>query len=156
MCVRAFLAIVLGALLWIGVGSPALAQYYVSGSLGFQQEVDKTVSTDIAPVNFSFNPGVAANVAVGYRFPWNFRVEVEGGYLQTSLKSGSALGVTLTTTGNINIYTGMVNAFYDVPTDTILLPYIGAGLGFASEQGGNATVAGVNAGGLGSATNLAA
>lgn len=107
------------------------------------------------PLKIDFGIGISGNVAVGYRLPWNFRVEVEGGYTHSSVDKLTVAGVSIpNSSGNVDIWTGAVNAFYDIPTGTNFIPYLGGGLGAANERVSSVTIAGTNFGGSSSSTHL--
>jgi opacity protein-like surface antigen len=59
------------------------------------------------------------NVSVGWQFHPLVRAEIEGGYRGT---------------GNANIYTALLNGYFDFKNDTRFTPFLGAGLGYADEN----------------------
>jgi OmpA-OmpF porin, OOP family len=133
---------------------PAAAQPYLSGNIGYlsPQEVDGSV--DGVDVSLELDDGFLANAAAGYRFGFGLRLELEGGYGQTEIDEASVGGVTLGAGGGeINMWTGAVNAFYDVETGTIFRPYLGGGVGVAYREADSVTVGGATVS-LGETANL--
>ncbi len=71
------------------------------------------------------------------------RVEAEIGYGSVGYDSLTVSGVKFDVSGDADLYTGTVNAFYDFDTGTAITPYIGAGAGVASMESSNIGVAGI-------------
>jgi opacity protein-like surface antigen len=135
----------------LGLAPAAHAQspWYVSGSLGgyFREDesgpetITNHVVTGPGTATDTFDPGFMANLAVGYRLPLNFRIEVEAGYANyttATTNPQSALFPTLRgqqftrrTGGGHTISMGTLNLFYDLPIPGRFVPYIGGGLGGA-------------------------
>lgn len=133
----------LGAL--AAASSPANAQVYVSGSLGLLMPQDIDASGTGFAGSAELDNGVGLNVAVGYRFPFNVRVEGEFGYYNSSLNKITVTGVgsTPVSGGDIDLLAGTANAFYDFKTGTMFTPYLGGGIGFVHEKISDSTVTGV-------------
>ncbi len=74
--------------------------------------------------------------AGGYITP-DFRAELEAGYRELKEKTESLtyLGTTYTVNSNAKdkALSGMANMYYDLPTGSELMPYIGAGIGWAHQ-----------------------
>jgi opacity protein-like surface antigen len=127
----------------------AQSPWYVSGSLGgyFRENwigvvgIEKGATIDQGITSTSYDPGLSASLALGYKLPHGFRVEVEGGYIdyQTSRVSidrssfANLNGQTFNRTsgGDNERWLGTINLFYDLPVSGGLVPYIGGGLGIA-------------------------
>lgn len=71
------------------------------------------------------NDGVY-NLSVGWQFHPLVRAEVEAGYRH--MDASSATG------GNGNVYTAMLNGFWDIKNDTRFTPFLGAGAGYAYQN----------------------
>jgi opacity protein-like surface antigen len=83
--------------------------------------------------NVEFDNGYGAGASLGYMpggdgFMNNTRFELEYSFNQADLDTlaGAAIG------DDIRVHSYMVNAFYDIPTGTSIVPYIGAGAGLAN------------------------
>ncbi|MBX9634910.1 MAG: outer membrane beta-barrel protein [Magnetospirillum sp.] len=121
----------------------AKAEWYGSASAGglFLQDRDGTVSG--SKVKVEYEPGFAVYAAAGYKFDKGFRLETELGYGQAGYDSLTVNGTKYAANGDINLYTGTVNGFYDIKTGTAFTPYVGAGLGAARSEVSAANIAGV-------------
>jgi opacity protein-like surface antigen len=94
----------------------------------------------------AFDPGYIVTLGIGYRLPLGFRLEIEGGYSHYTVASASPLSTDGTFSslngsrfntqsgGGRDQYTGMFNAFYDVPMSGWWAPYIGVGGGVSYVQ----------------------
>jgi opacity protein-like surface antigen len=122
----------------------AKAEWYGSVGTGglFLQDRDGTVNG--SKVTVEYDPGFVAYGAAGYKFDKGFRLEAELGYGQASYDSISVNGTKYTANGDIDLYTGTVNGFYDIKTGTALTPYVGAGVGAVHSKVGGANVGGLN------------
>jgi opacity protein-like surface antigen len=89
-----------------------------------------------------FAPGPILNLGVGYKLPYGFRAEVEGGYAHYVLTNISPMngnplvlpkliGTRLNrmSGGERDQYSATLNAFYDFPGVAGLVPYVGGGAG---------------------------
>jgi opacity protein-like surface antigen len=130
-----------------GAAAHAEGPWYVSGSVGgyFRQSDSGTVTitnritTAPGTITDSFDPGIIANVAIGYRLPARFRVELEAGYAEYQTASVNPDSVPFPTLrgqdfnrqsgGQNTRYMGTVNVFYDVPISGPFVPYLGGGIG---------------------------
>ena len=119
-----------GASLAQGAAGP-----YVSVNAGVL--VPRDIDFNVAGISGSieFDPNVFLSGAAGYRFGNGIRLEAELAYGRASVKSVSALGVSVSANADVDIVFGTVNAFYDISTGTIVTPYLGGGLGFAYQNG---------------------
>lgn len=70
------------------------------------------------------------NLSVGWQFHPLIRAEIEGGYRNVDLDSVNG--------GQSNIYTVMLNGYWDIKNDTRFTPYLGAGAGWAYENSNSA------------------
>ncbi len=109
----------------VAVAAPADAQLlskpYVTAGAGYIDTND-------------FGDGSFAMLGVGTRLPLGFRTDITALY-QTGLGNeasafDSDLGVDIVADQEIDIYTGFVSAYYDLPEGIPFVePYIGAGVG---------------------------
>ncbi|WP_305011534.1 OmpA family protein [Roseomonas sp. HF4] len=94
--------------------------------------------------------GFAGVLSVGYGLGFGLRGELEGFYRTSEAASGLAFNRGATS-GTANTYGLMANILYDIPLGGLapaVIPYIGAGLGYAwtdwSDVGGRAGTAGID------------
>lgn len=82
-----------------------------------------------------YDTGLGAGASLGYMpggtgFFSNTRYEIEYSLVQADLDT-----VAGTPTGDdLRVHSYMFNGFYDIPTGTQFVPYVGAGIGFASPK----------------------
>jgi len=104
----------------------ASAQLYLGGHLG----LNITHDTDLAGLNFTFDPGLAIGGVVGYRVTPNVRIDGEVTYRVNDLDEigGSPAG------DEIRSLAFLVNVYYDFTTGSPWVPYVGGGLGVANHE----------------------
>jgi len=119
-------------------------QWYVgvSGSINMLNDAD--ISGSALNGSASFDAGYGLIGTIGYRpnsdiSPLNnMRFEIEAGYRVNDLdKSGGTTSLAFapfTAGGQIKSVSYMVNALYDVKTDTQITPYFGAGVGYSNVE----------------------
>jgi opacity protein-like surface antigen len=132
----------------------AQSPWYIEGSAGAFLRSDAsrytTFFNSMGPIGPGTNtttyyPGSVFNLGVGYKLPFGFRIEVEGGYAHYKAESvsplslgnlrgpplggldGSRLG--LQSGGGHDQYSATLNAFYDLPMSGAIVPYVGVGVG---------------------------
>lgn len=109
------------------VGSSMASNLYGTGFLGVAIAPQIKISAKVAGASISAtnkaNTGLSLGGGVGYRMD-SFRAEGDLGYIHTSQKGDSA--------EKLNIFTYMVNGFYDISTGSAFTPYVGAGIGGAT------------------------
>jgi opacity protein-like surface antigen len=132
-------AVMAGAIAMVAP-TPASAQFYITGNLGYASPTDVDVESGGVDGEFKFDGGIAANLAAGYRFPFGLRLEIEGGYNQIDFDKLKILGTSVKLGGEIDIFTATANAFYDINTGTMFTPYVGGGLGVAYQDSSRVTV----------------
>jgi opacity protein-like surface antigen len=133
----------------------ANAQMYVSGSAGLFMPEDISSTSGGVSGTVEFDKGPFLSAAIGYKYKFGLRAEVEGSWARTSVDKVRAFGRTVSVNGgDNNVYTGMVNAFYDIPTGTSIQPYVGGGIGVGHISDATVTVGGI-ATNTGSATDFA-
>ncbi|MDX2225102.1 MAG: outer membrane beta-barrel protein [Rhodospirillaceae bacterium] len=146
----ALLALALSAAATSLATGTATAQFY--GSLGVGPAfVDNLSFRDPRTVNLLVDNGTAWTItgAVGYRFSPMVRTELELGYLDGSGKGTfqqniitiAACGITpsqpcldAAVTSDSKAKTAMAMGYLDIPTDTMITPYVGAGAGFLRQS----------------------
>ncbi len=77
--------------------------------------------------------GWNSNVAIGYKY-MNWRLEGAVGYLRNNvdqLKNSSQVS-TSNASGNVNVWTGLLNLYFDFNTNTGIVPFFGVGAGGVS------------------------
>ena len=123
---------------WYFEGSAgALLRYDASRSGTFYNSVGATAP---GTNTLTYAPGYALNLGVGYKLPYGFRIEVEGGYAQyyadtvkpfsTVFTSLNGSPLNLQSGGSHSQYSATFNGFYDLPISGWIVPYVGAGIGF--------------------------
>lgn len=87
---------------------------YVAGAAGVSMPTDK------------YDDNGAYAVSVGWQFHPLVRAEIEGGYRHLNADSRVQ--------GQGNIYSVLLNGYWDIKNDTRFTPYLGAGAGWAYEN----------------------
>lgn len=107
---------------------------YLSGSLGLTIVKDESENDPTIPASLKYDHDNALNInaALGKHFTQNIRGEVELGYrsMDTDI-DGTVLALPVTGSADTDIWTLMVNGYYDFDTGTKFRPYVGAGIGVA-------------------------
>lgn len=109
---------------------------YVKAALGAGLLEDAEVIRDDGGVTEgegSFDGGIAALVAVGYRIDERWSVELEYAFRENSVSSVDGPGGAPATGGDFASTALMLNALYEFDTDWALDPYVGLGFGIATE-----------------------
>jgi OOP family OmpA-OmpF porin len=133
----------LAATLLTSVSAAAMAQQtqglYLSlgGGANFARDAD--VSGPNVNTEVGFDNGWVALAAIGYGFGNGLRLEFEPGYRDNDVDS--VRGVT-TAGGSVNVWSAMINALYDIPVNFPVVPYVGAGIGYARVKADGVNVAG--------------
>ena len=104
---------------------------YISGGGGANLPGDLESNTGSGtPYNIEFDPGFMAQGAIGIYLGHNFRVEMEAAYRIADYDQASSGGTKVSSDGDLQIITGMVNYYYDFGFGSFT-PFLGAGLGLA-------------------------
>jgi opacity protein-like surface antigen len=86
----------------------------------------------------SSKKGYNGGIALGYYFTPSFRVEAQVSYLNNNLKDvkedGNSVIGTAKFDGQLNSWSTMANAYYDIDLDSVVKPYVGLGLGLANTK----------------------
>ena len=127
---------------WIGaafaagllLATPASAQWYIGGDAGvaIYSGSDLSISGGGGKRNGTYDPvGFTGLLQAGYDFGGP-RLEIEGGYRYAGFKEmGTQRLGTLTTSGDAQIASFMVNGLYSFLPNSSWHPFIGAGIGAA-------------------------
>lgn len=118
---------------------------YVSGSIGGSMVNDSEVTDSRVPgvsIELDSDLGWAAGIAVGYDFGNNMRLEGELAFLKNALENTSALGVGISSTGDIYSQTVLINGYYDFMNKSSLIPFVGVGIGYADVEVNDYQIAG--------------
>lgn len=89
--------------------------------------------------------GWGAFLAYGHRFTGGFRVEGELGYSTMDFDTARFPAGTAALGGDVDMYSLTGAGYYDIPTGTMLTPFVGAGAGVVHQRldRGTATLGGV-------------
>ncbi|MBF0166738.1 MAG: OmpA family protein [Alphaproteobacteria bacterium] len=151
-----FSTAILSAALLVGLSGAAQAQQAGSGIYtglmgGYNWLQDSDIKGNGVNAKADFDGGFGVLGALGYdygRFNWgNLRAELELGYRQNGANSVSGTGIVSgpgSLSGDVNVFSGMVNGLWDVPVTFPVRPYLGAGIGAARVNVDNVKRAGVS------------
>lgn len=136
-----FVALVILAIPAIGSAMPPRPGPYVAGFLGLTLPVNTDVtSTQYGPgaKNFNdrveFDPGIQIGGSGGYDFGF-LRIEGELAYRQGEMSSITEQISNVkyaNVDGRVGAYSVMFNVFLDLRNPSVVTPYIGGGIGFAT------------------------
>jgi OOP family OmpA-OmpF porin len=133
----------LAATLLCSVSAAAVAQQTQGLYLGLGAGANFARDADVSGAGISteteFDNGWAGLGTIGYGFGNGLRLEFELGYRDNDIDN--VRGVT-GASGSVNVWSGMINALYDVPTGWAITPYVGAGIGYARVKADNVAVSG--------------
>jgi OmpA-OmpF porin, OOP family len=111
--------------------SPAISDgLYVGLAGGVGQTLDSNISGTGINADADFEIGGVAALSLGYGYENGLRSEIELGGRWSDTDSIS----NTTASGDVRSLSAMVNALYDVSTETALTPYFGVGLGAANVE----------------------
>jgi len=116
------LVLLMATQVWAQSGPKGL---YLSGNIGFGIRPDANATG--APQDIQNDPAFVINGAIGAELNHLVRVEGEIGYHRNT---GDLLPARINEF-TFSMVSFMANGYFDVPTNSPLRPYIGAGLGFA-------------------------
>jgi len=102
--------------------------WYFGGEGGWTMLENGTGSAAGVGITHRYNDGFNIGARAGYE--WGpLRIEEEFNFRQNGIRSVSALGTTVGTTGNRNTYAFMTNLIYDFTFGWPFSPHIGGGIG---------------------------
>jgi len=106
------------------------SQWYLGGSIGYNQTSDQTSTGPDRLVETEFDAGITTTSIIGYELSEAIRVEGEFAWRRND---GSALAFNGVDRGftakGAESYNLTANVFYDFDTNSSITPYIGAGAG---------------------------
>ena len=115
------------------LASPAAAQdnnWYLGGSIGYNQTLDQTSEGENRLVETEFDAGITTSSTLGYQFDNNFRTEGEFAWRRNDGDSLLFNGVERPFTAKgAESYSFMLNGIYDFKNTSSITPYVGAGVG---------------------------
>ena len=125
---------ILAAAALVSLAAPSFAapNAYFSIASGVSAPMDSHLSDytgDSADV--SYKPGYTFSGAYGSIIN-DFRLEIELTYKAADLDQFKYRGLSAPVKSNAICFASMVNGYYDIPTGTAFVPYVGAGFGAAS------------------------
>ncbi|MDJ0387020.1 OmpA family protein [Roseomonas sp. E05] len=115
------------------VGAGAGYNYLQNGKITAPDDRDFDVGSDDDTVlgEIEFEHGFGGVVSLGWGFGNGLRAEIEGNYRQNDVDTISAGGTLPGIGGTARTYGAMVNALYDFNLGLPVVPYVGAGVGYA-------------------------
>lgn len=105
--------------------------FYISafGGLTFREDA-RYYRPGTFESTLTHDPGGVGGVSAGYRLPMGLRTELELSYRRNRVDSQKSGGVTTYVSGvETHAFSYLVNAWYDIPTGTSFMPYLGGGIG---------------------------
>ncbi len=105
---------------------------YVTGAVGVGFPADSDLDTATTSANAELDPGFTAMFAVGHLYGNGFGTEIELGYRRNDVDRISGA----TATGDMGIFSIMLNGNYDFGVSRRGTPYIGVGIGMARLDAG--------------------
>jgi|GEM_PF-928058 len=106
-------------------------RFYGTVSAGLFMPSDSDLSSMGNDATISFKKGYLVGGAVGYEFGNNVRAEVEVAYRTANMDKGTFHGYENGLDGSLSTVSTLLNGYYDIPTNSIIRPYVGAGIGYS-------------------------
>lgn len=103
---------------------------YLSGQIGMSFMTDSDWGDDADNVEIGFDPGLAANIAVGYNLGMG-RIEAELGYQKNDVDELRGDVATFKAAGDVSCISFLVNGYFDFVNASPLTPYLSVGIGGA-------------------------
>jgi len=122
--------------------------------LGYSLDGDVIVGGVPTDAEIDTESGFGVSGAVGYQFDENFQAEFEVAYNRNEADSIETALASSALTGNFQLFTFMVNGYYNIPTETPFTPYVGAGVGAGISEANDVSAPAVNVNLDGSATSF--
>lgn len=95
-------------------------------------DISVTPAAPIAAIPVSNDSALGFSAALGYKLPYNLRAEAEASYRDNNnVLAVPTLPGTAFLDGTVKSFAGMANGYVDIPTGTVVTPYVGAGVGMA-------------------------
>jgi outer membrane protein OmpA-like peptidoglycan-associated protein/outer membrane protein W len=117
----------------VAVKAQPISGLYVGAGAGYnilQQETAKT-SLGTGGGKLKYNGGFVGLGSVGYGLGNGLRFEIEGDYRDNKVNKFSATGGPYAAGGDEEKIGAMVNALYDFNISPLVVPYVGAGVGYS-------------------------
>ncbi|MFI4986464.1 MAG: OmpA family protein [Alphaproteobacteria bacterium] len=116
----------------LALPGPASAQkppngFYISGEAGVTLQSTQDIWGNGITAHTEPNLGLALLGAVGYRLWDDFRIEEEPSWRRATISKINGTSAT----GSMSAFALMSNVLYDIPIGGPVIPFIGAGAGFA-------------------------
>ncbi len=106
--------------------------WYLGGSIGYNQTSDQTSEGDGRLVETEFSAGIATSSIAGYNFGNNFRAEATLDFRRNDGESLAFNGVERAFTAKgAESYSVLLSGYYDFNTGSSFTPYIGGGVGLS-------------------------
>lgn len=106
------------------------SQWYLGGSIGYNQTFDQTSEGEGRLVETEFDGGITTTSILGYNYSDNVRFEGEFAWRRNDGSALSFNGVDRGFTAKgVESYNLVGNVFYDFENESSITPYIGAGAG---------------------------
>lgn len=102
---------------------------YVRAGGGYSIVTDSKVRNVGGGAKVKFKDGYTINAAVGYRFLDIVRIELEGSYMDNTLKSFTVGGADVLRSGDLQRIAVMGNAIFDLAFTDNFYGYLGGGIG---------------------------
>ncbi|NBX67249.1 MAG: porin family protein [Proteobacteria bacterium] len=117
---------------------------YIKGGVGLAYSRDQEYADGVNRRETELKNGYSVQGAVGYDYGM-FRSELELSYRRNDVDGHTRNGVTLGNPGgDSESFAGMINGYVDIPTGTVVTPYVGAGVGFARVDANEYDTSGVD------------
>jgi len=120
----------------------AMDGMYLSGNIGLTILNDSDLNVPGITIETEFDSGLDVNGAIGAAFG-QARIEVEVAYRTNDIDNFEVLGIDVPGGGDVSALSGLVNAFYDIKTESAFTPYVGGGLGVAIVEIDDMSVVGI-------------
>lgn len=120
-------------------------RFYLGGKLDIVADSRSDAKGDgpgisVADDDITYYPGYGFGAMLGYHVTNDVRVEAEGSYRVNQIRNGflNGNGGNIIVEGHLDSINTMLNAYYDIDTETMFEPYIGVGAGalFLPDIGG--------------------
>lgn len=110
---------------------PAGAGFYLRADVGYGLATDPDGTTSAGAMTAeSVDNAALIGAGLGYRFNQNFRADVTADFRADADISATTAGGTAVTS-EVNGWTVMANAYFDITDYQGITPYVGAGIGYA-------------------------
>jgi opacity protein-like surface antigen len=112
------------------------SNWYIRGDIGYVVNGDFSLTTDTGTLSdVNLDDTFTAGAGVGYDFGW-FRADLTGDYafnadVSARRDCADVVDCPSRESAELNIFTGLINGYFDLGTWSGFTPYIGAGVGVA-------------------------